>query len=358
MDVWARRENNFDLMRLALAVLVIYSHAFALGLGSEATEPFARWTGGQVTGGAIAVDSFFVMSGFLIAASAERSRGVWGFLKKRVARIYPAFAVAALLTVLVVLPLSGGRLVWDGWLGRVGNFVGQTLWLREFSYAGAFAGNPFPGVINGSTWSIPYEFWCYVGVALLMVTGLLRRRGVVLGLFVASWLLSLGFRVEGWVLGGKELGAMFGPPQIWARMWPLYLSGVVFWLYRERIALRGWMAAVSAAALVGASLVSWGWTALFPLAGAYLLLWFAFTPGVRLHGFGRFGDFSYGTYLYAFPVEQLVVKVVGHGMAPLALFAAATPVTLLLAVGSWYGVERRFLGAGRKKESLVEAVAG
>jgi peptidoglycan/LPS O-acetylase OafA/YrhL len=347
--VWDRRENNFDFMRLALAVLVIYSHAFALGLGSEASEPFVRWTGGQVSGGAIAVNSFFVMSGFLIAASAQRSKGVGGFLKKRVLRIYPAFVVAGLLTLLVVLPLSGGAMAETSWLARVGDFAWMTARLTEFHYLGVFAANPFPGVLNGSTWSIPYEFWCYIGVAVLLVTGLLRRRGVVLGLFGLAWVVSVAFRAEGWILGGKQLGLIFGPPQIWARMWPLYLAGMVFYLYRERIALKGWMAGVAAVVMVGASFSPLGWTLAFPLAGTYLLFWFAFAPGIRLRGFARYGDFSYGAYLYAFPIEQMVVHGFGGTVAPWVVFGYATPLTLVAAVGSWYGVERYFLAGGRKR---------
>src|ERR1700722_19521297 len=127
MSDWDRRENNFDFMRLSLAVLVIYSHGYALGLGSEDSEPFIRFTGGQVSGGVIAVNAFFVMSGFLITASAERSRGVGSFLQKRVARIYPAFVVAALLTATFVIPLSGGRFLFSGWLARIGDFLWKTL---------------------------------------------------------------------------------------------------------------------------------------------------------------------------------------------------------------------------------------
>ena len=96
---------------------------------------------------------------------------------------------------------------------------------------------------------------------------------------------------------------------------------------------------------------------MFPFAGTYLLFWFAFTPWVRLHRVGRFGDFSYGTYLYAFPVEQMVVKGFGHAVAPVHLFAIAAPITLVVAVGSWYGVERRFLAPARRKEAVAEVVS-
>ena len=356
MHDWDRRENNFDFMRLSLAVLVIYSHGYALGLGSEVQEPFVAFTRGQVSGGVIAVDAFFVMSGFLITASAQRSRGVASFLKKRVARIYPAFLVAALLTAAVILPLSGGQFLFGDWFSRIRDFLWKTVWLTEFSYAGVFAHNPFPNVINGSTWSIPYEFWCYLGVAALLVAGILRRRSVVLALFAASWIVSILFRVEGWILGGKELGLILGPPQIWARMLPLYLAGVVFYLYRDAIPRRGWLAAIAFASLLVASFFYSGWTVVFPLAGTYLIFWFAFTPGIRLQHFGRFGDFSYGTYLYAFPIEQLMMRWFGHPVAPALLFVCATPVTLLIAIGSWYGVERHFLAPARRKETVVHAI--
>jgi peptidoglycan/LPS O-acetylase OafA/YrhL len=353
---WDQRSNNFDFLRLALAVLVIYSHSFPLGLGTEDAEPVRRVTHGQMTGGAIAVDLFFIMSGFLITASAERSRTMHEYLKKRVKRIYPAFLALALVTLVVFLPLSGGRILPFAWVPRVGDFVIQTLRLREFDYAGAFAGNPFPDVINGSTWSIQYEFWCYIGVALLTLAGLLRRRMVVLGLFLLSLCISVAWVAFGIVRGGEWLNVLFGSPQLWARLLPLYLAGMVFYLFRERIPLNGGIALAAAAALAIGAWTTYGCTVAFPIAGTYLVFYLAYAPWLRVHGVGRYGDFSYGTYLYAFPVEQLVMKGFGHTVQPLVLFACATPVTLLLACASWYGVERRFLQPSRRKETIVHAV--
>jgi peptidoglycan/LPS O-acetylase OafA/YrhL len=201
MSEWDRRGNNFDFMRLSLAVLVIYSHAFILGSGTDVREPLVRYSHGQATLGAVAVDSFFVMSGFLITGSALRSRGVWSYLKKRVARIYPAFAVAALLMAVIVLPISGGHFVYPRPVMRVGMFLLQLLRLREFNYDGPFLHDPYPQVINGSTWSVSYEFWCYIGVALLMVTKTLGRRWLLLGSFVVAWMYS------GWEAAGGSGGA-------------------------------------------------------------------------------------------------------------------------------------------------------
>ncbi len=352
----AQQPNNFDFLRLLLALLVLFSHCYPLGTGTEEFEPIRWLTRGQMTGGALAVDLFFVMSGFLITASAERAKGshaLAGFFRKRFQRIYPAFLVAALVDVLVVLPLSGGKMLAGSAWWRVGDFLLQTLRLREFDYAGAFSGNPYPGAINGSLWSVQFEFWCYVGVALLAAGGFLRRRVVVLCAFVAAVVVSVLFQACGWVFGGKWLGVVLGSPQLWARLLPLYLAGVVFYLWRDRVRLDWLGALVAAALLVAACFVSSGWTALFPLAGSYLVFFVAFSPDIRLYGFGRAGDFSYGAYLYAFPVAQLFMKAFGHSVAPWVLFLFAAPTTLVMAAASWFGIERRFLRTGRRKEALM-----
>jgi peptidoglycan/LPS O-acetylase OafA/YrhL len=346
------RTNNFDFLRLALAVLVIFSHSFPLAAGSEIREPLRMLTRGQMTCGALAVDLFFIMSGFLITASAERSSSILSFLKKRVQRIYPAFVVSALIMLLVVAPLAGAKYDSSA-IVRLGDFLLQTLRLREFHYTSAFAANPYPNAINGSVWSIQYEFWCYIGVALLPSVGLLRKRAAVLTLFLVSVAVSVAFQVKGWVLGGKFLGVLLGSPQLWARLLPLYLAGVVFYLYRDRIRLTAVGCTAAVAALSAACWISSGWTALFPFAGTYIVFAIAFARWLPLQNAGRFGDFSYGTYLYAFPIEQLLVQAFGHTLTPTLLFLCATPCTLAAAVLSWYGVERHLLRRGRRKHSVM-----
>jgi peptidoglycan/LPS O-acetylase OafA/YrhL len=137
-----QRENNFDFIRLLLSVLVIFSHSYALGTGSEITEPFNRLTHNQVTGGDIAVDLFFVISGFLITASYERTASIAGYLKKRILRIYPGFVAAMLIDLLIVLPASGGHLLPQPHIRQALEFLVQTFRLREFHYIGAFLGTP------------------------------------------------------------------------------------------------------------------------------------------------------------------------------------------------------------------------
>src|SRR5215469_16755409 len=142
--IFDQRENNIDFVRIFLALLVILSHSYPLALGHERTEPFMLLSRGQVTGGHIAVDLFFILSGFLISASYERSRSAVSFLRKRVARIYPGVVLLSLVTLVVFAPLAHARVDGSSLAAKILNVVGKTLRLAEWKYSGAFASNPAP----------------------------------------------------------------------------------------------------------------------------------------------------------------------------------------------------------------------
>lgn len=347
-----QRNNNFDMIRTCLAVLVIFSHSYPLGTGTEVREPLVLLTHGQVTFGHMAVDLFFVISGFLITSSYERSKTSWSYLAKRIRRIYPGFIVAALWCGLLVVPLGGGRLYASSITSRPFDFLIQTIQLRELRSIGAFPHNPMPAVLNGSLWSIPYEFWCYIGLALLGATGLLRSNRFMMMLFAASIAISIAFGVYQWTPGGKLLGQIFGYPPFWARLLPMYLAGVVFYRFRSHLSLRRRWILLAIVGMVAAALLPQGWSLMFPVVGAYLVLVFAFHPSIRLHDWNRFGDFSYGTYLYAFPVQQLLMHWIGHPISPWKLFSLAAPATIGCAALSWHLVEKRFLRSGQGMNSF------
>ena len=233
--IFDQRENNIDFVRIVLALLVILSHSYPLTLGHERSEPFMLLSRGQVTGGRIAVDLFFILSGFLISASYERSSSAVSFLRKRVARIYPGIILVSLVTLVLFAPLAHARVEGASLVAKILNVAGNTLRLAEWKYSGAFASNPAPGVINGSLWSIYYEFWCYIGVLALGLTGLLRSKKVLAVLFGASIVVSLLFAYFRWHLSGGIVGEVLGYPPFWARLLPMYLAGVVFYRFRDLI---------------------------------------------------------------------------------------------------------------------------
>jgi len=342
------RTNNFDFIRLFLAVLVIFSHSFPL-TGEPANELFLRATRGQLTGGQIAVDAFFIISGYLITASFEHSRSLWIYLKKRIFRIFPAFIVLTLFDLAVVLPMSAGHLAGTSPVRNCLMVLGKTLSLDGFATIGAFRFNPYPEAINGSLWTIRVEFMCYIGLALIGVCGFLRNRHWTLCL-LGVWLALTTIIAHS---GLSPYRADFPYPAhsgLWGfllRLVPCYLAGVVVYLYRKSIGLNLLSVAVAGAVLVGACFVPLGLLTAIPLAGSYLLVTAAYSPVIRLHHFARFGDFSYGTYLYAFPVQQMLVRYGRASMSPMLLFLMATPITAVLAAASWHLIEKRFLSRSR-----------
>jgi peptidoglycan/LPS O-acetylase OafA/YrhL len=177
----------------------------------------------------------------------------------------------------------------------------------------------------------------------------------VLGLFVAS--LAVAFIFPTYHLewfGGGILGRIFGYPFFWAMLLPNYLAGVVAWRYRDKLVVSDRVAMMSAIALAVSIPVANSWSVMFPVCGAYLVLWAAFHPLFRLHGFSKYGDFSYGMYLYAFPIQQLLVMHNSGSMNPYALFALAWPLSILAGMLSWYVVERPFLRRARSMKNKSE----
>jgi peptidoglycan/LPS O-acetylase OafA/YrhL len=337
----ASRANNFDSLRLIFAVLVIFSHSFPLTRGSNQTEPLSLLTHGQITFGNISVWAFFVISGFLITKSWQRSPDVSKYLKRRIGRIYPGFAVAAALTALIVVPLAAEP--GTAFPVTLHSFLLNTLRLQTFEYPPVFVHNPGAYALNGSLWSVPYEFWCYLGVMTLGLTTLLRRRWFVVALFFAVIGLHLYMDITGWTPAGAILGQIFGYPPFWATVLPFYLAGTLFHIYGGYDLLRARWLMLAAVTLVISNFVPHGLILTMPVCGSYLLMGLAYLPWLHPLNLGRFGDFSYGTYLYAFPIQQLLVMYAHGHISPWLLFAEAAPITLIVGALSWFLVERHFL---------------
>jgi peptidoglycan/LPS O-acetylase OafA/YrhL len=348
-----RPANNVDTLRFLLASAVVLSHSFPLGTGSENHEPL-RWLTGQLSLGTLSVNFFFTLSGFLITRSWLRRKSALDYLWRRVGRIYPGFIVANLAGALLVTRWALGA---DA--GSAGvhwkTLSAGTLCLGDYWQPGLFQGNAYPEVLNGSLWSIPYEFKCYLGVALLGLVGLLSRRMAMLAMFVA--VLVMGFVLTHTDPGGIILGAVLSTPQKWVQLVPYFLAGMAACVFQDRIELGGKWVLSCMLLLILFRFMPDGLSLALPLCGSYLLLYLAFSSRVRLWRLGLHGDFSYGIYLYAYPIQQLVVMKAGGRMHPLVLFAIAWPLSVLAGVLSWHLVEKWFLRRTRRRRSEGEAAA-
>ena len=373
---WATREgfraNNFDVMRFALASAVIFSHAYPITLGGEtyangkvewdAYEPVFQLTGHQASLGDFAVNGFFLLSGFLIAHSFLHSSSLIGYLWKRVLRIYPAFLVATLLTALVAWHTGA-------FSPFAADHVGDAALLNSYRAVGDLTTNPLPDEANGSLWTIRYEFGCYLAVAAVGLVGALRSRWIALGLAVLFTLSAFGLELTGKTLGWTTFGVPEGPagqlayftgsPHFWPRLLSFFFAGVAFHRWRDALPHNNLLGGLSAGGFVAALLLPHGVALLAPAALTYLLFWIAYHPKIKLQGFGRHGDFSYGIYLYAFPIQQLLVW---HGLTggPWTNALLTLPLAVLAGAASWHGVEKWFMklkpGSNRPKVSRPEGV--
>lgn len=350
--------NRFDFLRFLLATLVIFSHSFVLLEGPGKAEPLTTWTRGQTTLGSVAVNFFFVASGFLITASWIRTNTLRSYLSKRILRIYPAFLLALLLQTLVILPLVSA---FHGFSLRDLLLLGfNALDLVGYGYPyGApqfpFPHNPFPGAMNGSMWTIRFEVMCYLLVPLLAGIGLLRRPGLLLLVWTAIVLLAAsGAQLPTY----RFVTALVGTPRIWPRFLSFFLAGMLLYLYRERVKIRADVALIALLCLVLAARVPPCLTLLMPVCGAYILIWLAMAPSALLTEFGRYGDFSYGMYLWAFPIQQLIISRLGPHLTPLRLFAMALPLSVAAGIASWFAVEKWCLKLKRRTAAPNLRAAG
>lgn len=185
---FGHHRNAFGFLRLMFASLVIVSHTPELVDGNRSRELLTQ-AFGTISFGELAVDGFFIISGLLISASYLASKSVWSYLLKRVARIYPAFIVAALICVLVCAPIGGAT---EGSLAsRVVHTIGRTIFLIKPYHYGAFAGLHYRD-LDGAMWTIPYEFRCYLLIMLLGLAGLLDK-GMLLGALSLACLVAAIF---------------------------------------------------------------------------------------------------------------------------------------------------------------------
>ncbi|MFG1248546.1 acyltransferase family protein [Xanthobacter flavus] len=324
------RPSGFDYLRVILATAVLASHTVNVGMGREATA--ALWTSpGRVILAAI-LPMFFALSGFLVAGSLERCPSLVSFLGLRALRIVPALAVETLLSAIILGAIFTTLPLKDYYINKL--FFQYTLnmvgWVHYY-LPGVFANNPWGQHVNQQLWTLPFELEAYIALAVLVVLGAIARIRV---LFVGLLLLIV-------------FCAMFGVSSdikmpVWGyALIVAFLFGVCFYRLRDFIILSG---PIAVAAFLAGSLF------LF-MNGAYdimampFLAYFTVYLGLLNPPRSKIvtsGDYSYGIFLYGFPIQQSVAAVLGHHSWWLNL-VISLPITVVVAVLSWHLIEKNAL---------------
>jgi peptidoglycan/LPS O-acetylase OafA/YrhL len=346
------RRNNFDLLRLLAALSVIFSHAFLLGEGRQDIEPLMRLTGGQTILGVVGVFIFFVISGFLVTMSFDQTGSAPRFLLKRALRIYPGLAACLLLSALALGPfvsaLPAGEYFRhpDTWRYVIWNLLMDA---DQNSLPGVrFSGFPAGAVVDGPLWTLPCEVLMYLMVCALGLARLIRLPAIAL-LIVAGMVCV-------WFDTTSIDGVL--PSAGW--LLPFFASGMALYRLKDSGIFRPAIALAAAAGLV-VSAAFHLFVLLFPLFGGYLVIYLALEKRLPMVPAARWGDLSYGLYIYGWPVEQTVVRLSG-GQAPWEkVFALSLPVAAALAFLSWHVVEKRALALkprGRRPGAAPQPSAG
>jgi peptidoglycan/LPS O-acetylase OafA/YrhL len=331
-EVATGRDNNFNLVRFVAASMVILFHEFGIAPTPGAVEPFYWLTRGRDAGGSLAVLWFFIISGFLITQSfLARGSTLLSFLSARVLRIFPALWVAVPFTIIVssfASPVPWGRYLTHPqtlkyWLHN------SLLWDLEFHLPGAFLHVPVARDVNGSLWTLPVElrlYWVCAGLGLL---GLYAIRPVFNAFLLTVMLVGVMTKVE----------AMPFINNLQAAQWELaFLFGMGFYVNRNEIRLNIPVALLLLGSTYFIRNPDLGRLYIVP-AMTYAVLCFSLHPAVFFRPFTRLGDYSYGLYIYAFPLQQQMVFY-HPGMHWIKGMLLTYPIILGVAILSWHLVEK------------------
>ncbi len=331
------RENNFNLIRFLAASGVLFSHSFALSSGDKLTEPMNASLG--ITFGYIAVDVFFLTSGFLISASLLARASLSSFTIARMLRIYPALVVAVLLTVAIVgsaftsLSVPAFFANPETWIYLARNTtlvsgVAHTL-------PGAFENTPWKSAVNASLWTLPYELAMYLLLAMVWFVVTSSR------LDRSRWLprVILGIAGTTMALHVAQLDVL---PSNAVRLTAMFFTGATFYVFRARVRLNKYLFAFLMLAIILSGTERRIFWLVYPLALPYVVFCAAYLPHGVILQFNKLGDYSYGIYVYAWPVQQMIAARI-PGITASTMLALSFLMTLTLAVASWHLVERSAL---------------
>jgi peptidoglycan/LPS O-acetylase OafA/YrhL len=344
------RRNNFDALRLIAAASVLFTHAYLVSVGNNDAEPFRQLLGAGI--GVYGVAIFFVVSGYLITKSWFNTQNALNFAVKRFLRIYPGLAVCILLSALVVAPVfSNLDLVTYFTSLKYYDYVVENLMLRYYyapTIPAVFFYEPsieysIGSLINVSLWTIRWEISCYLLVLLLGRLGVLNL-WTSLAILIGS--------VVGFYL--KLDGVCW--PFVSLFLLPAFSAGMTIYFVHREMKLSGLVACLCILALI--VLAYFGHTYMaFSIFGAYVLIYLAMSPLVYVGNAARYGDLSYGVYLYGWPIEQCLRYGLGDGVSWWNVFGLALPISFACGWLSWRLVERptlRFRGILKNTDATTD----
>ena len=320
------RHNNFDIVRLVLAFVVVFVHCYDL----SGHQPLLRLIP-HLLNAHVAVQGFFAISGFLIFASYERCASLSEYYANRAWRILPGYWMATIFCLGIAFSM-GHFHVWKFLLGNLtfANFIQPGI-------PGVFDSNPGSDAMNGALWTIKIEVMFYIAVPMIVwLCRRMQRDAVLWTLFAAS----VAFRV---IFQDYEKWTVQLPGQL-----SYFMIGAIIYYHLDFFQKQGkWMMLAAAVCYGLHSYTGWFWPRPAAIAaltlGASLLL-----PQIK--GPTRWGDFSYGTYILHWPIVQITVSFGLFNVHPLGALILTVTIIAIAAVFSWFVVEKPSLAHSKSRK--------
>lgn len=340
-------KNNFDFLRLLFASLVVVHHCYPIA-GISEQDPLYYYSNGALSLSYLGVRGFFIISGYLIFQSLIRSESITDYLVKRLLRIYPALFVVLCITLIAAAFVYNGSLLEYVRNKSVWTYIPINLSLLKLQHtiSGVFENNPLKSAINGSLWTIGYEFSMYVFIIPLFYFKASKEKILFWIVFVIVFILFI-LRI---LLEDRSSYPHIGVLSLdtWIHFALLFMSGAFLSVIKiEKYKHKNLLLAICS--LLFIVLLKWQYFE--------IIQYFIFPPIVIIigmmawNGFSsigeKFGDVSYGTYIYGFPIQQLLLHY--FKLDVIGLLLVSLPLTLLFGYLSWHLVEKHALA---KKKSI------
>lgn len=312
------RNNNLNLIRFIAAIMVVFCHAYPLG--ANWLDPLGRLTNSQVDFGALAVYTFFFFGGFWINRSIHRSKSLYTFFKTRCMRIFPCLIITVFFCVFCLGSVITSLSLHEYFTNiQTYEYLLNSLLILKHNLPGVFEHNIYNATVNGSLWTLPVEFLCYIGCYLVWRLGLSTEttmKYTIPVFFMGYVSLYICLRQKPLLLSALGPGTMF-------------YFGMLCDAYRKKISIKPAYILGCTIGLILSTYLGHLKYGLF-LFWPYILLWLAFGTQKKWSLFGKKHEISYAVYLCAFPIQQLVVMLFGGSMNPIANFLISLPCILIV----------------------------
>lgn len=341
------RANSIGFLRWLMAFAVIFSHSGPLA-GFYGGEDLGAGLSGEQSLGGVAVAGFFFFSGFLITKSRMGKSTIFRYFWRRILRIFPAFWTALLVTAFVLAPIAWNHQhgtmdgYWNAEQESPLTYFVNNMFLELNQRNIAQMGDTLPFAAhggydwNGSAWTLEYEFKAYIIVGLLGLFGVLVNRWIA-G-FVAVSLITVNALQWGGAMNvGTGVYELFGNPYN-SMFFAPFAFGMLFALFGDKIPIDDRIMCFGVVLAILAY-VNGGWNVWGQYAFLYVLMWIA-VRATALNNWEKYGDFSYGIYIFAWPVMTFSAFFGLHETGWFVYHLVIVIVTHILAFCSWHLIEK------------------